>query len=96
MLESLRMDSCLKIGFVRVAQVISAVVILAVTALRAHRAGRRTLGIRCAVVLLCTALVGGMEWALEKTPVNNVLIYAAMLAVCAVYAVNGERFAEKK
>ena len=96
MLESLRMDSCLKIGFVRVAQVISAVVILAVTAIRASRRGKKALVRRCALVLLGTALVGGMEWALEKTPVSNALIYALMFAVCAGFAVNGERFAQKK
>ena len=96
MLESLRMDSCLKIGFVRVAQVASAVVILAVTAIRAARRGKKALVRRCALVLLGTALVGGMEWALEKTPVDNVLIYALMFTVCAGFAVNGERFAEEK
>ena len=71
-------------------------VILAVTAIRASRRGKKALVRRCALVLLGTALVGGMEWALEKTPVDNVLIYALMFAVCAGYAVNGERFAEEK
>ena len=83
-LESLRMDSCLKIGFVRVSQVISAVVILGVTVLRAQRAGGRPLVIRRAAGLgVCAALVGGVEWALDKTPVSNVLLYGVMIAACA-------------
>lgn len=97
MLESLRMDSCLKIGFVRVAQAASAMVILAVTALRAYRAGGRKAAVRRgALVLAGAALVGGMEWALEKTPVSNVLIYAAMAAVCAGFMVNGSCFGAKE
>ena len=90
MLESMRMDSCLKIGFVRISQVISAVVILGVTCLRAYRAGGKQLALRRALaVVLCVAAVGGIEWALDKTPVSNVLLYAAMLALCAFMAFNG-------
>lgn len=89
-LESLRMDSCLKIGFVRVSQVISALVILAVTALRAYRAGgtKRAL-LRAVPVAVCSALAGGIEWALDKTPVSNVLLYAAMIVLCALMYANG-------
>lgn len=95
-LESMRMDSCLKIGFVRISQVISALVILGVTCLRACRADGRKLAIRRAVpVLFSTAAVGGIEWALDKTPVSNVLLYAVMIALCALLMVNGSRFAGK-
>lgn len=83
-LESLRMDACLKIGFVRVSQVISALVILAIASLRARRAGGRALIIRRAAGLCaCAALVGGIEWALDKTPVSNVLLYGVMAMACA-------------
>ena len=34
-------------------------------------------------LLLCAALVGGIEWALDKTPVSNVLLYGVMIAACA-------------
>lgn len=89
LLESLRMDSCLKVGFVRINQVISALVILGVTALRAHRAGgRKAVLCRAAVVLACAALVGGIEWALDKTLVNNLLLYMGMIALCGVMAAN--------
>ncbi len=95
-LESLRMDSCPKIGFVRVSQVISAVVILGVTVLRAGRAGGRPLVIRRAAGLcVCAALVGGIEWALDKTPVSNVLLYGVMAAACAVMYACGARFESK-
>ena len=95
-LESLRMDGCIKVGFVRVSQVISAAAVLFVTGIRAYRAGGgRLLGLRAAVVVVCAAAVGVMEWALDKTPVSNVLIYAMMTACCAVLAVNGTRFACK-
>lgn len=92
-LESLRMDGCLKIGFVRVSQVISALVILGVTALRAHRAGgRRAVIRRVLAVFACAGVVGGIEWALDKTPVANGLLYAVMAAACAALAVNGMKF----
>lgn len=92
-LESLRMDGCLKIGFVRVSQVISAVVILGVAVLRAQRAGGRALVIRRAAGLgVCAALVGGVEWALDKTPVSNVLLYGVMIAACAAMYACAARF----
>ena len=78
-LESLRMDSCLRIGFVRISQVISAVAILAVTVIRALRyADKKTAFCRGAIMLLCTAAVGGLEWALDKTEVDNRILYAVM------------------
>lgn len=87
--ESLRMDSCLRIGFVRVSQVISALVILTATSLAAYRTGGRSAAMKrgCAV-LLCAALIGGMEWALDKTQLHNGLIYGAMTLVCAFMAAN--------
>lgn len=94
--ESLRMDDCLKIGFVRVSQVASAVAILAVTAIRARRAGGgRMIARRTAVLVACVGVVGGIEWALDKTPVSNILLYAVMIAACIVMAVNGARFRSK-
>lgn len=96
-LESMRMDSCLKVGFVRISQVISALVILGVTCLRACRAGGKQLAVRRALpVLLCAAAVGGIEWALDKTPVSNIVLYAVMIALCVFLAINGSRFAGKE
>ena len=95
--ESLRMDSCPRVGFVRVSQVISAVVILAVTLICALRAGgRKRAAIRTVVMLACTGVVGGIEWALDKTPIDNRILYLVMAAACAAMAVNGTRFAPTK
>lgn len=85
--ESMRMDSCLRIGFVRVSQVISALVLLAVTAWLQGKARNDAVG-RCAVTLACIALIGGIEWALDKTQVGCLLLYAAMAALCALMAAN--------
>ena len=87
--ESLRMDSCLRIGFVRVSQVLSALAVLGVTAWQHHLRGGKSAAIRrCALPLICSALAGGIEWALDKTQVSNILLYAVMAALCAVMAVN--------
>lgn len=97
MLESMRMDGCLKIGFVRISQVISALVILGVTCLRAYRVGGKKLALcRALPIVLCAAAVGGIEWALDKTPVSNILLYAVMIALCAFLMVNGSRFGKKE
>ncbi|MBP3656842.1 MAG: prolipoprotein diacylglyceryl transferase [Clostridia bacterium] len=87
--ESLRMDSCLRFGFVRVSQVISAFVILAVLVIRSRRCeGSKRLAVRVLVLLACAGAVGGLEWALDKTEVSNVLLYIVMAAVSAVMIVN--------
>ena len=86
------MDSCLKVGFVRVSQVISAVVILVITAIRAYRSGGKPLMLRRAVpVFILAALIGGIEWALDKTVLSNILLYSLMIAACAGLAINGQR-----
>lgn len=96
-LESLRMDSCLKIGFVRVSQVASAMLILVVTLLRARRHGGKPLMVRRFVyLLLCVAAVGGIEWALDKTPVSNVLLYLVMIMACILMMINATWFAKRE
>lgn len=95
--ESLRMDGCLKIGFVRVSQVASAAAITVVTAIRAYRAGGgRLIATRLAVLAGCVGVVGGIEWALDKTPVSNILLYGVMIAACMVLGINGARFSVRK
>lgn len=94
--ESLRMDSCPRIGFVRVSQVLSAVVILGVTLIRASRArGVRGAAVCGTIVLACCGVVGGIEWALDKTPIDNRILYLAMSAACAAMAVCGSHFSGK-
>lgn len=83
--ESLRMDSVLKIGFVRVSQVISAVILLAVVIICHLRQGKKQMAASGAIVILAGAgLVGGMEWALEKTQFSNLLIYILMILTVIV------------
>ena len=92
LLESLRMDGCLKIGFVRVSQVLSAVVILTVTILHAMEwGGKKAAAKRVLIFALCAGGVGGIEWALDKTPIPNLLLYVVMAALCAAMYVNGRR-----
>ena len=85
--ESLRMDSCLRIGFVRVSQVLSGAAVFAVAVVRALRRGDRGRAVSCALAILaCIGAAGGLEWALDKTAVPNAALYAAMIAVCALMA----------
>lgn len=94
-LESMRMDACLRIGFVRVSQVLSAVAVLVVTLIRSLRIGRRQAAVSGAVCIAFVAGGGIIEWALDKTPLNNVLLYAGMIACCAVLVWNGMRYTRK-
>ena len=89
--ESLRMDSVLKIGFVRVSQVLSAVMILLILLSNMKEKGN---GLRWAPVLLfgcLVAAVGGIEWALDKTALPNGVLYALMAAACAGMAAVAQR-----
>ena len=97
--ESLRMDSVLKIGFVRVSQVISAVILLALVLICHLRQGEKQMALRGALVIVAGAgLIGGMEWALEKTQVSNLLIYllmsltAAVMTLRTIRAIDGRSF----
>jgi len=94
-LESLRMDACLRIGFVRVSQVLSAVTVFAVTLIRALRVGKKQAIAGGGVCLACIAAAGVIEWALDKTPVNNLILYAMMIAACAVIILNGMKHRRK-
>ena len=95
-LESMRVDSCLRIGFVRVSQVISALVVLAITLIRALRVGKKQALVAGSICFGCIAVSGIIEWALDKTPINNVLLYAAMAAACAVIIGNAMRYMKRE
>lgn len=90
-LESLRMDACLRIGFVRVSMVLSAVAAFAVTLIRALRVSKKQAAVCGGICFALIAAAGIIEWALDKTPVNNLLLYALMSACCAVIAFVGMR-----
>ena len=95
-LESLRMDACLRIGFVRVSQVLSGVAVLAVTLIRSLRAGRKQAAVSGALCVAGIAAAGIIEWALDKTSVSNLILYPVMIIVCAVMIVNGMRYMKKE
>ena len=93
-LESLRADSVLKLGFVRVSQVLSAVVILTVFLIRLRRYPAKRIAGAVLILAVCVGAVGGLEWALDKTQISHVILYAVMAAVCCVLAYTGRRRAE--
>ena len=82
-LESLRVDSVLKIGFVRVSQVLSAAAILLVLVVR-RRCDRKAMGVRILLFALLLGCIGGIEWALDKTGIPAAALYAGMIACCAL------------
>ena len=84
-LESLRADSCPRIGFVRVSQVLSAIALLVCVFLRNHRlGGRRTALWKSGVVIVCMTAAGLLEWALDKTSLSIPICYALMCAAVAL------------
>ena len=90
--ESLRKDSSLKIGFVRVSQVLSAASILAVILLR-NRNMKKILGFKVMLCAICLTAIGIIEWALDKTELNIFLLYAGMVLFCAVLVWTGRKTA---
>ena len=96
--ESLRMDSVLKIGFVRVSQLLSAVCLLILALIQRGRGGNvKQAAIGGGIIILLSLGVAGLEWALEKTQVSNLLIYAVMivLSLCMMVTVLGIRPGQK-
>lgn len=95
-LESMRMDACLRIGFVRVSQVLSGIAILAVTLIRTLRLGKKTAAVSGALCVAGVAVCGIIEWALDKTSVSNLILYPVMIAVCAALVWNAMRYQKTK
>ena len=95
-LESLRMDGCLRIGFVRVSQVLSGAAVFTVTLMRALRVGKKPALISGGLCLAGIAVAGIIEWALDKTAVSNLILYPVMIAVCVLLIANGMRYEKKK
>lgn len=94
-LENLRSDSCLRIGFVRVSQIIAVLLILAVIYVRT-KGYKEVFARRAGVVLACTAVIGVIEWAEDKTNIPNILLYIAMISLCAVMAYMGREALGRK
>ena len=94
LLESLRYDRFLSVSFVGLQHILAAVILAAGVLIPAVRAGRRSRGLALAAGISIPAMVGLavlLEFFLDRTTINKLLIYAAYLLVAAVPAVLGIR-----
>lgn len=89
--ESLRMDSTPRFGFVRVSQVIAAVMLLVCILLRNRRGGKKRMACAMLIVLAMAGVTGGLEWAIDKTPVPLPVCYAAMILAMGICVAVGLR-----
>lgn len=91
-LESLREDDSIRFGFVRFNQLVSAAGLLGILLLWAHqkKTPRPVLTKRLIVFFVLVVLMIGIEFALDKTMLNHVFLYAVMitsLIVCCRLAI---------
>lgn len=92
-LESLREDEFIRFGFVRLNQLMAAFSMAAVLAARVKRCvqGRGWSDWQIARIVLFLLSVGGvilLEFALDKSSVDNVILYAVMAGTLAIMAVS--------
>lgn len=101
--ESLRRDDFIRFGFVRFSQIMAAISVAVVLFLRVRRcvlAGgwRPWQIVRIVLFALCVGIVILIEFALDKTPIDNLLLYGVMAATLVVMGVsilhNGRREAQ--
>lgn len=88
--ESWRMDEFIRFGFVRFNQIVSAVLMAAVLALRISRAEKKRGWqiVRVILFLACIGVVIAIEFALDKSSIDNRLLYVIMAATLAVMGVS--------
>ena len=87
LLESLRYDRFLSISFVGLEQILAAFFLGIGVFVYAGMAGKSRKGLKTAAVISVFAAVGiavGLEFALDRTTFNKIVIYAAYCAVMAV------------
>ena len=91
-LESLRYDFFLSISFVGLQQVAAALALALGVVLAARRGNRPKSGIAAVAYISLPLMVGilvGLEFALDRTTWNKILIYAGMIVTVAVPAALG-------
>lgn len=93
LLESWRTDEFIRFGFVRFNQIVSAVLMAAVLALRIVRAVKARgwtawQSVRIALYLAGIGVVIAIEFALDKSSIDNRLLYVVMTATLAVMGVS--------
>ena len=94
LLESLRYDRFLSISFVGLEQVLAAVFLGIGVFTAAGQAGKKRKKTAAAAVLSVFVVIGiavGLEFALDRTTINKILIYAGYVLVVAVPVVLGIR-----
>ena len=83
-LESLRYDRFLSITFVGLEQVLAAILLLIGVAVPAARNMKRRKSLATAALITVFAAAGigiGLEFALDRTTINKILIYAVFILV---------------
>ncbi len=92
--ESLRYDRFLSVSFVGLQQILAAVMLGLGVVLAVRRNRRKTPRLAIAALISLPLMVGivlGLEFALDRTTWNKLLLYAAMIATVATPAVLGLR-----
>jgi len=87
LMESLRYDTYLEFSFVRIQQVMAAIMLIAGVVLSGIRnKGAHRGFFRAAIVSLplSIAICGGIEFALDRTEINHYLLYAVMFIALAL------------
>lgn len=93
-LESWRMDEFIRFGFVRFNQIVSAVLMAGVMALRVARAVKARQGwsawqtVRILLFLAGIGVIIAIEFALDKSTIDNRLLYVVMAGTLAVMGVS--------
>ncbi len=98
-LESLRYDRFLSITFVGLQHVMAAVYLAAGVVICALQAGRRWKKLRAAALISLPLMVGlavGLEFALDRTTWNKLMVYVIYIAVAAAPAVMGIMLRRRK
>ena len=91
-LSSLRSDSFMEISFVKLQQVAAAVLLVWGVIAAGRRSGTKQKRLFCAAAIslpIAICICIAIEFALDKTTISHVLLYAVMFAVLAVPAVMG-------
>ena len=96
-LENLRWDSYMRIGFVRVSEVIAGLVILVITFLQRKRQGEHGWILHMGIAGICVVGIGLAEWAQDKTNIPNAMLFALMIVLCVLMALNaGVRITDRR
>jgi phosphatidylglycerol:prolipoprotein diacylglycerol transferase len=86
LLESLREDSFLRFGFVRLNQLLCVALIICAAVFWLRGAGARRVWVVACGLAACVGALVRIEFALDKSTMNNNILYGIMVAVLVVIA----------